>query len=199
MTVLRSRCKLKTSQFSSIGQKVAGLKKLYNSVDDCLLSQQSHSHEQQSQCVEEALSVSLKLLDMCNTTKDILSQMRECFQGLESSLPKNKTRRVWLERQENNCTTTFSDNSDMVNMINILKAAEETSLAVLEPILSFISQSSANSKLSGWFLVSKIIQSKRFERTRGIGFKSSGSSGGLECIYRRLVNIRVSLLNILNQ
>uniref|UniRef100_A0A2C9URC9 Uncharacterized protein n=1 Tax=Manihot esculenta TaxID=3983 RepID=A0A2C9URC9_MANES len=46
-------------------------------------------------------------------------------------------------------------------MINILKAAEETSLAVLEPILSFISQSSANSKLSGWFLVSKIIQSKR--------------------------------------
>lgn len=66
-----------------------------------------------------------------------------------------------LKRQENNCTTTFSDNSDMVNMINILKAAEETSLAVLEPILSFISQSSANSKLSGWFLVSKIIQSKR--------------------------------------
>ncbi|KAJ9170672.1 hypothetical protein P3X46_018764 [Hevea brasiliensis] len=243
--------KLKTSKSSSIGQKVAGLKRLYDSVDDFLqmpLSQQSLSHEQQSQSVEQALNVSLGLLDMCSTTKDFFSQMKECFQGLESSLrrtrggesglnevdaymvSRKKLNKVIckylrnLKRQEKNCRTTFGDNSDVMNMINILKAAEEISLAVLESILSFISQSKAKSKLSGWsinlssegkvqpseiekidaellVLKSSIDINQVHNVLKGLEAMDSSLQEAVEeldCVYRKFVKTQVSLLNILN-
>ncbi|OAY35485.1 hypothetical protein MANES_12G105800v8 [Manihot esculenta] len=182
--------KLKASQSSSMSYKLNGLKNLFECVDDLLqmpLAQQTLSHERQSQCVENALNVSLELLDLCDSTRDLFSQMKECVQELELSLrrrkgkdsgitteveaymvSRKKLRKVIckylrnLKRKERNCTTEALDNnSNFTNVISILTRVQEISLVEFESILSFISQSKAKSRSFGWSIISKALQSKR--------------------------------------
>lgn len=134
-----------------------------------------------------------------------------------------------LKRQEKNCiTATLDENFDLGNMINLLKGAEEISIAVFESILSSISQTKGRTMISGWSVVSKLLQpkngefeanevekivgalhalksSKDIEQVESVlkGLEALESSldeagEGLECVYRRLVKTRVTLLNILN-
>ncbi|XP_050207228.1 uncharacterized protein LOC126656660 [Mercurialis annua] len=231
--------KLNTSQSSlSLGQKLSGLKELYECVDDFLqlsLTQQSLSHENS---VEEALNGSLCLLDMCSNTRDFFSQMRECLQGLELSLRRSRngveaymaSRKTLnklickylrnFKKQDNNSKS----NSDSADITVLLKGVKEISVSMFESILSFISQPKAKSKLS---IFSKILQPKTALREEEVEtnemekidaelliLKSSNltilkelealemslkeAEEDLECVYRRLVKIRVSLLNSLN-
>lgn len=113
-------------------------------------------------------------------------------------------------------------------MINLLKGAEEISIAVFESILSSISQTKGRTMISGWSVVSKLLQpkngefeanevekivgaslalksSKDIEQVESVlkgleALESSLEEAGeeLECVYRRLVKTRVTLLNILN-
>ncbi|KAF2283745.1 hypothetical protein GH714_014744 [Hevea brasiliensis] len=219
-TIEEQLCKLKASQSLSIGHKLSGLKNLFESVDDLLqlpLAQQTFSHESQRQCVENALNGSLEILDLKNLNKAICKYLRN------------------LKKRERNCSTAALDNnSNLTNMISTLAGVQEPSLVVFESILSFISQSKAKSKPSGWSIVSKLLQSKRVSCEVEIELnevekidaellilKSSKDTSDsklqnllkglealkssiqeaeeeLECIYRQLVKIRVSLLNILN-
>uniref|UniRef100_A0A2C9URB2 DUF241 domain-containing protein n=1 Tax=Manihot esculenta TaxID=3983 RepID=A0A2C9URB2_MANES len=244
--------KLKASHSPSIAHKLSGIKNLFECVDDLLQlphAQQTLSHEMQRQCVENALNGSLELLELCDSTRDFVSQMKECVQELELSLRRRKGRdsgltgevdaymvsRKRFEEKERNCTTTVLDsNSDLLNMISMLRGVEEISLVVFESILSFLSQPMAKSKPSGWSVISKLLQTKRvpckveievnevekidgelliLKSSKDISlsqlenllkeleaFESSNKEAEeeLECIYRRLVKTRVSLLNILN-
>ncbi|KAJ9170668.1 hypothetical protein P3X46_018760 [Hevea brasiliensis] len=255
-------CKLKESQSLSIGQKLSGIKNLFDCVDDLLQmpqAQQTLSQERQSQCVENALNGSLEMLDLCDSTREFFSLMKECAQELELSLRRRKggdsglTSEVDaymvsrkkinsairkclrnLRRKERNCITALDNNSNLTNMISTLRGVQEISLVVFESILSFISQPKARSKPSGWSIISKLLQSKRvsceveievnevekidaelliLKSSKDVsisqlqkllkGLEALESSiqeaeEDLECIYRRLVKTRVSLLNILN-
>ncbi|KAJ9177279.1 hypothetical protein P3X46_012514 [Hevea brasiliensis] len=182
--------KLKASQSSSMSYKLNGLKNLFECIDGLLQlpqAQQTLFHERQSQCVENALNGSLELLDLCDSTRDFLSQMKECAQELELSLRRRKGKDSGmttevdaymvsrkklskvvckclrnLKRKERNCTAAALDkNSNLINMIGMLKRVQEISLEVFKSILSFISQPKAKSKPSGWSIISKALQSKR--------------------------------------
>ncbi|KAJ9170669.1 hypothetical protein P3X46_018761 [Hevea brasiliensis] len=182
-------CKLKASQSSSIGHKLSGLKDLFESVDDFLqlsFAQQPISNERQSQTIENAMNGFLELLDICDTTRDLFSQMKECLQELELSLRRRKggesslTREVDaymvyrkklnkeickclrnMKKKERNCAAgTFDNNSNLANMISMLRGVQEISLVVFEWILSFISQPKVKSLPSGWSVIPKLLQSK---------------------------------------
>ncbi|KAG8641213.1 uncharacterized protein LOC110629290 [Manihot esculenta] len=253
-------CKLRASQSSSIGHKLSGLKNLFESVDDFLqlsFAQRTISHDRQSQSLENAMNGSLELLDICDTTRDLFSQMKECLQELELSLRRRNsslTREVDaymlsrkklnkaickclrnLKKKERNCTTaTLENNSNLENMISMLREVQKISLVAFESILSFISQPKVKSSPSGWFAIPKLLQPKRvsyeveievneaekidaellhLKSSKDINisqlqnllkeleaFESSikEAEEELECIYRRMVKTRVSLLNILN-
>ncbi|WCJ31212.1 hypothetical protein M5689_012721 [Euphorbia peplus] len=240
--------KLNTSESSSISQKLGSLKELYECVD---LYLQTFSKDKNSQSLDEALNGSLRVLDMCSTTRDFLSQMKECVQGLESSLRRKRTdtksslnevdsylvaRKKLnqaiikyfrkLKKQEKHSRSLKDNTGDM------LKDAEEIGVSVLESILAFVSQPNAKSKLSGFSVISKLLQSKKTSSEVEIEvnevnkidaelvvFKSNKdidqiqnilkgleelqqslneAEEELDCVYRRLVKTRVSLLNILN-
>ncbi|OAY33756.1 uncharacterized protein LOC110629289 [Manihot esculenta] len=253
-------CKLRAPESSSIGHKLSGLKNLFESVDDFLqlsFVQQTISNERQSQSVENAINGSMELLDICDTTRDLFSQMNECLQELELSLRRRNSSLTSevdaymvsrkklnkaickylrnLKKKERNCTTaTLENNSNLDNMISMLREVQEISLVMFESILSFISQPKVRSSPPGWFAIPKLLQSKRVSckveieanEAEKIGaellslksskdislsqlqkllkeleaFESSMKEAEeeLECIYRRLVKTRVSLLNILN-
>lgn len=254
--------KLKASKSSSICHKLGGLKDLFECVDDFLhlqLTRQTLSHEWQSESVEQVLDGSLSLLDMCDITRVVLSQIKECVQELELSLrrrrgtdssltsevdaylaSRKKLNKVMskclnLKRKEKNRSmASFDKNFNLMSVIVMLRGVEEISVAVLESILSSISQTKAKTKPSVWSVVSNLLQSKRvscqgevnaneaekidaelldlksskdinsvqvqrvLKRLEALESSIQEVEEELECVYRRLVKMRASLLNILN-
>ncbi|CAN0845512.1 hypothetical protein LINGRAHAP2_LOCUS4140 [Linum grandiflorum] len=166
-------CRLRQSQAastssSSICQKLNGLQDVYDCVDKLIQlpsTQQAMIHYQ-----NELLDGSLRLLDMCNTAKDSLSQMKESVSELQSAIRRRQgdlvaeTKRYLNSRKvvkktiqralkdNENKKSTSSNNIDAIGM---LREAESIVFEVLNNLLSFISQS--NSKASSWSLVSKLI------------------------------------------
>ncbi|XVF00791.1 hypothetical protein REPUB_Repub04eG0032000 [Reevesia pubescens] len=185
----RLRASQLASTSSSIDHKLNGLQNLHEYVDMLLqlpLTQQALAQEQQRKWVEELLDGSLMLLDVCSTAKDALLQTKECTQELQSILRRRrgvdglvKEVRKYLSSRKaakkaisralknlkhmQNKLSTSSSNKDVENeaVISILREVESVTISVLESLLSFISGLEAESKLSLWSLVSKLMHQKR--------------------------------------
>ncbi|KAH7567041.1 hypothetical protein JRO89_XS07G0009700 [Xanthoceras sorbifolium] len=241
---------------SSVCQKLGGLGDLYENVDDLLqlpLTQQALSHEQHKEKVEEILDGSLRLVDVCGTTRDLFSQIKECVQELESSLrrkrgdesnmadqvsaymiSKKKLSKSIGKLSQNlkrmKKKSASNEEFNQVVAISTLTQVEDMSLEVFESLLSMISSSKGGSKSNGWSLVSKYLKSKQvssdinqlenldvellqlvnkkpnkeinlqclLKQVEALELKIQQVEQDLQCIYRRLVKTRVSLLNIVN-
>uniref|UniRef100_A0A6N2LD60 Uncharacterized protein n=1 Tax=Salix viminalis TaxID=40686 RepID=A0A6N2LD60_SALVM len=176
----RLRSSLTTS--TSAYHKLTGLKDLYECVEDFLQlpsTQQTLSNEQQKERGEEVLNGSLLLLDMCSTTRDVFSSMKECLQELESSLRRRKggesgfssevesymMSRKKIEKTIRRCfknlKSTEKNIASAVDAVSMLREVRETSLEIFQSLLSFVSQAKARSSSHGWSVVSKLFQSKR--------------------------------------
>ncbi|XP_068344016.1 uncharacterized protein [Pyrus communis] len=86
--------RLQTSSSSaSICKDLCGLEELYDCVDDLLQvasTQQLLSDYQQEKCMDELLDGSLRLLDKCGITRDVMSQIKEHVRDLQSALRRRK-------------------------------------------------------------------------------------------------------------
>ncbi|CAN1770817.1 hypothetical protein LINPERHAP1_LOCUS11711 [Linum perenne] len=178
--VCRLRQSEATTSSSSIYHKLNSLQDLYDCVDQLLqlpLTQQTIVQKSFS----ELLDGSLRLLDLCSTAKDALSQIKESVFELQSAIRRRQgglegeTRRYLNSRKivkkaihkvlkgmesrtKSNSSATDSE-ANNVEAITMLKESESIVLEVLESLLSFISQS--NSKSSSWSLVSKLIAAQK--------------------------------------
>ncbi|CAN1134732.1 hypothetical protein LINPERPRIM_LOCUS15922 [Linum perenne] len=172
-------CRLRQSQAastssSSISHKLNGLQDVYDCVDKLIQlpsTQQAMIHDQ-----NELLDGSLRVLDMCNTAKDALSQLKESVAELQSAIRRRQgdliaeTKRYLnsrkivkkaIQKALRGIETRKSTSSNSVEAISMLREVESIVLEVLKSLLSFITQS--NSKSSSWSLVSKMIASKKDE------------------------------------
>ncbi|CAN1770773.1 hypothetical protein LINPERHAP1_LOCUS11708 [Linum perenne] len=200
-------CRLRQSQAastssSSISHKLSSLQDVYDCVDKLIQlpsTQQAMIHDQNE--LNELLDGSLRLLDLCNTAKDALSQMKESVAELQSAIRRRQgdlvteTKRYLNSRKvvkkailkalkgiENKKSTS----SNNVEAISMLRETESIVLEVLESLLSFISQS--NSKSSSWSLVSKIMTSKKKNEFAEVDacLKTSKSSDELQAHLKNL-------------
>ncbi|CAN1134734.1 hypothetical protein LINPERPRIM_LOCUS15920 [Linum perenne] len=167
-------CRLRQSQAastssSSISHKLNGLQDVYDCVDKLIQlpsTQQAMINEQ-----NELLDGSLRVLDMCNTAKDCLSQLKESVADLQSAIRRRqgdlvseikrylnsrKTVKKAIQKALKGMETKKSTSSN-----NMLIETESVVVEVLGSLLSFISQS--NSKSNSWSLVSKIMAAKKNE------------------------------------
>ncbi|KAK6939247.1 Protein BPS1, chloroplastic, partial [Dillenia turbinata] len=83
----------KASSSSSICCRLNDLKDLYGHIEDLLQlpqTQQSLSQKRNEKWVEEVIDGSLRMLDICSTTREIFSQMKESIQELKSSLRRKR-------------------------------------------------------------------------------------------------------------
>ncbi|KAK2660860.1 hypothetical protein Ddye_007393 [Dipteronia dyeriana] len=176
------------SSTSILCQNLACLKDLFDCVDNMLqlpLARKALCNEQQEhKCVEDVLDGSLRLLDMCGNTRDLFSYAKSCAQELESSLRRrnvcefslaNEIDKYMISRKKvdkmvRKCSSNLKDDnlaiSDqelvVVAIVDLLREVESVSFTLFNSLLSFVSPYKARSKSStGWFLVSKFIQSKR--------------------------------------
>lgn len=171
--------RLKSSEASSStnpSQKLDGLKNLYERVNDMLQIPQI-SCETNSEIVEG----SLRILEICSSTRDVFSQMKECLRDLESSLRRRRggdysalmsevesyvisrerlNKSTWkfirnlkkLEKNETPPDTKGSTDS-------ILREIEIFSFTVFESLLTFIAQPESRSRLN--FFVLKPLRARR--------------------------------------
>ncbi|XVF03732.1 hypothetical protein REPUB_Repub05bG0019200 [Reevesia pubescens] len=176
-----------TSSPSSLCRNLAVLKEMHECANDLFqlpLSQKAFSNDRHDKYVEDMLDGSLKLLDICSSSSDALSQINGCVQDLESSLRRrngcesslaNEIRKYFtlrkqlnkivckcfgnIKRMQKRNAAILDNDHDFELLVSMLKEVEAVSLTVFESLLSFVY--SPKSKSTGWSLVSKLIQSKR--------------------------------------
>ncbi|OVA10892.1 Protein of unknown function DUF241 [Macleaya cordata] len=167
LAVEEQLCRLRSSEFassSSLCHNLAGLKDLYECVEDFLQLESI----QQAKSVEGVLDGSIMLLDVCGIIRDVLSQMKQCVQDLQSSIRRRTndiaaymTSRKKVTKVIHKCLADLkkvdSKNNDLVAEISVLREVEATTLAIFESLLSFVS----GPKQSNWSLVSKLMPTKR--------------------------------------
>ena len=235
---------------SSLCHTLSSLKDLHESVEGLLQLQQTKQAlywEENKKDIEKVLDESLRVLDVCGTTRDVNSQMRQLVQELQSSLRRKRGSESCLDNEiskymsskkkltkmickclRNSKTMTKKDSDDLSSVVSILNEVQEITSDAFQSLLSFISQPKTRARS----IVSKLFQSRKvsFERevdateihkmdaelmilksNRAInivqvkqvlkGLESLESNiqeleEALECIFRRLMKTRVSLLNI---
>ncbi|GMN38278.1 hypothetical protein TIFTF001_007518 [Ficus carica] len=175
-------CRLRSSEAASSSSaspsgKLSGLQDLHDCVDKLLLlplSQHALSKQQNEKCVDELLDGSLRLLDMCNTAKDALTQTKESSQELQSIMRRRRGGESSLSREvkkflnsrkvvkktlrkamENKCSLSLLNKDQEI--VSMLRETQSITLAVFESVFSFISGPKSSSRS----LVSKLMKSKK--------------------------------------
>ncbi|CAI0469107.1 unnamed protein product [Linum tenue] len=167
---LRQSQAASTSSSSSIGHNLNSLQVVYDCVDQLFqLSSTQQALINDQKCFNELLDGSLRLLDLCNTAKDALSQMKESVAELQSAIRRRQggmegeTRRYLKSRKTvikaiqkvlKGMENKKSTSSNNVETLSMLKEAESAVVKVLECLLAFISQTS--SKPSSWSLFKRV-------------------------------------------
>ncbi|KAK7404424.1 hypothetical protein VNO78_05313 [Psophocarpus tetragonolobus] len=176
---------------SSISSRLDGLHVLHEYTDKILqlpTIQQALAHESCKTWVDELLEGSLRLLDICSTTKDVLLQSTESLNGLQLTVRRRrrveeaafkvegatysssrkrakKTIQKASEKfkgfKKGLVLTTSSTENETLSMIRNFREAEAVTLVQLESLLSFISGSKGKPKERRWSIVSKLMQPNR--------------------------------------
>ncbi|OVA10891.1 Protein of unknown function DUF241 [Macleaya cordata] len=172
LTLDKQLCQLRSSELatsssSSISHNLAGLKDLYECVEDFLSTQDG-------KCLDTVLDGSIMLLDVCSTTRDVLSQMKQSVQDLQSSIRRRRGADLDLANELNEYMTSRKKVTKVIRKslgglkkmqnknsddVSVLREVEATTLVVFESVLSFLS--GQRSKQSSWSLVSKLMPNKR--------------------------------------
>ncbi|MCL7022392.1 hypothetical protein MKW94_018347 [Papaver nudicaule] len=181
---------LSTTNAEAIQSGLSGLKDLYHCVDDVLqlplTTQRSHTNAHDEKLVNEVLDESVKVLDVCDSTKNILVQMKENVRELQCGL----RRRGWESTAESNIdaymcsrkklrkemvksigslkkmesklesqSVVVDQDNHLVVVARLLREVSSITISVFRSLLQFLSVSSSNST-SKWSLVSKLLNHK---------------------------------------
>ncbi|KAL8059360.1 hypothetical protein ABFX02_03G082000 [Erythranthe guttata] len=165
-------CRLRESESTSVCANLASLRNLHEGINDLIQMpsiQQTLSHESR---INELLEGSLKLVDLCALSREIVSLTKESVQDLESSIRRNKAEaatssdvssyvasRKQITKMVNKSLKnlkSFNHKSTTDNdLVTMLKEAESHDLSVLKSVLILLSGENEKSNQSSWSLLSK--------------------------------------------
>ncbi|XP_055804405.1 uncharacterized protein LOC129873352 [Solanum dulcamara] len=167
-----------------------GLEKLYKSIDDLLnLPQtlQTLSQSVDAKWIDDLLDKSVRLLDVCGTTRELVSQYKENVRDLESSLRRRKgdsTTDVSVERftsfskkiktdakrsvstlkqmdRETAVPVLLDADQDTMAALRALREANAVCSAIFQMLLSFLCMPPLKPKQSKWSLLSRLVHKDR--------------------------------------
>ncbi|KAE8654075.1 4-coumarate--CoA ligase-like 5-like [Hibiscus syriacus] len=221
----------------------SALRDLHNSANDLLHSptiKRALVHQGQEKWVHQVSESSLRMLDVCGISQDILLLVKEHVQDLQFTLRRVSTNQSdigtkmavydkyskklkketlkclqslkWMKNKPvaNDIVAAIDDNLSMV--VDVLQEVRVTSISVVESLLSLISIPWLERKSGKGYFGSKFMQSSRQrfydisdemavqsanKRLQAVEITIEDLEAELECIFRRLIQTRVLLLNIL--
>ncbi|XP_060193358.1 uncharacterized protein LOC132622722 [Lycium barbarum] len=176
----------------TICDSLLGLEELQKCMDHLLNSPktlQLLSQHQHGKWFEELLEKSVRILDVCSTTQELISQYKENVRALESSLRRRKgdstaeagiarltnfskkmkkdAKRLILALKQMDCETLtaafLEADQETVAVIRALREANAVCMLVFQRLLSFLTVPLLKPKQPKWSLVSKLIHNGRTE------------------------------------
>ncbi|KAG8378059.1 hypothetical protein BUALT_Bualt08G0098700 [Buddleja alternifolia] len=222
-------CRLRDSQATStsatsICENLASLRELHEGINNMIEMpsiQQALSHEQGQNWINELLEGSLRLVDLCAFSREIVCSTKESVQDLESSIRRNRgetatsddikayvTSRKKINKMTKKCIKNFNRNSTALpdnEFGKMLKETKALDFSVLSSILVLVSGEKERSKQRSWSFLSKFTQTSRVhsevenitvEQLKATEMNMEEVEEGLECLFRSLIKTRVSLLNV---
>ena len=200
------------SSSNSISTMCDGLRTLANIYDGleeiiCLPSNQVCSSQQRSM-LDGEMEGSLELLDLCSAMQEIFVEMKAIIQELQVALRKGDDAATQAKIQsytrltkkaKNHFNKTAKKTSVDCRMVMLLAKAREISVSLLESTFRLLSKQIEMPKQS---LVSKAFHKKKSvvckEQLLGLECSIGDLEIGAGHLFRKLVQSRVSLLNILS-
>ncbi|KAE8814644.1 hypothetical protein D1007_08172 [Hordeum vulgare] len=193
-----------------------GLRRLgdiYSTIEEimCLPSNQICS-SQQRKMLEGETECSLELLDLCNAMHEDFTELKAIIQDLQVATRKGDDTVVQVKVQsytrlmkkakkhfKKAAKKVTSDKEDC-RMVRLLREAREITTSLLESTVHLLSKQIAVPK---WSLVSKAFQKKnsvvcKEEQLQVLECSVGDLEAGAGILFRRLVQSRVTLLNILS-
>ncbi|CAJ2646702.1 unnamed protein product [Trifolium pratense] len=178
-----------TSTSVSITNGLSMLEDLYISLEDLLnmaSTQTAISHHKGEKSVEELLDGSVKILDICGITRDIMLQIKENVQSLHSSLrrrkgdssieksvaeynfitkkmKKNVTKLITSLKQMEikfGASSLLNQDQEFVAVIRVIREVIAMNMSIFQSILSFLVGSASKSKVAKWLKAAKLMQKK---------------------------------------
>ncbi|KAK9074796.1 hypothetical protein SSX86_003114 [Deinandra increscens subsp. villosa] len=207
---------------------LTSLERLYTCVDNLFslsVTQQALSHHQCQKVVDELRDRSMTLLDICGSVRDVVSHVKEHVRDVQSALRRRKKGFImetsFLKKLMKDVKRGAADlkhidhtygllkplnlDTHLASVIRVVRDVSEISISVFGMLLSFFSVLISKTKTtsSKWSIISKFIQRGRKEQPRSyieaLDCSIEGIENDLECMFRKLIKTRASLLNILSQ
>ncbi|KAL2944804.1 UPF0739 protein C1orf74 [Bienertia sinuspersici] len=204
-------CRLRSSQTastSSMASRLTELKDLYKCVDEFLQLPQNQkiiSQTYSEQWVEEVINGSLRLLDICSTSQEVLVQSKEQIQDIQSVLRRRCSNEVNMTNEFSAYLQSRKSSKKMIKKsLKDIKEVEKTNEAnaidsmlkdvqaitadVFKSLLSYIS----GSQKSSWFF-SKLVRQKAEKETAAPISKFEAVDATLELIcQKKTANVDMS-------
>lgn len=205
------------------------LQGLYECVDSLLslpLTQQALTHSQYTNLVNALLDKSISLMDICESTRDLVSQAKENARDIQSAVRRKKgdvsiatSFMKNLKKDTKKAISSLKQIDEKIggmppvdldhHVLQVIKVVRDVGVvrsSVYRSLLLFLSGSVAKTKGTRWSIVSKMINkggAAAEEKNQVQVYNGDLESlfeemeNGLECIFRSLIKTRASLLNIL--
>ncbi|KAG8377777.1 hypothetical protein BUALT_Bualt08G0068700 [Buddleja alternifolia] len=208
---------------SSLCENLSSLSDLHECINNMIQMpsvQQAFSHEQGRNWINELLEGSLRLVELCGFSREVVSLTNESIQDLESSMRRNRgetatsddikayvASRKNINKMVKKCIKNFNKNSTAIpdnEFGETLKETEALDISVLNSVLTLISGEKESSKQRSWSFLSKFtrahfeVENNTVKQLKATEMSIEQLEEGLESSFRSLIKTRVSLLNVLS-
>ncbi|KAJ1403878.1 hypothetical protein SESBI_27002 [Sesbania bispinosa] len=175
-----------TTTSKSIGTGLSLLDDLYTCLEDLLnmhSTQKVISHHQGEKCMEELLDGSVRILDICGITRDILLQIKENVQALHSALRRRKgdssiersvaeynffskkikknARKLItsLKKMDSKfgASPLLNQDQQLTALVRVLREVIVTNMSIFQSLLSLLAVPASKSKANKWLMVAKLM------------------------------------------
>ncbi|XP_078174114.1 uncharacterized protein LOC144567809 [Carex rostrata] len=196
---------------------------VYECINDvlCMSSNQNClSQWRQRRWIDQELEESVKLLDICSTSRENLDGMKCYIQNKKSSIRRgeskgskssvrdlsNLVKKACKDVKKHNSRKSESLDGGSLACASLIIEARELTFSLLQAVFSSFTEQTIEQKCSKWSLASKLLhkQSAAYKGQKIDGALDiaslltnvEGLDSGLECLFRHLIQCRVSLLNL---
>ncbi|VAI03600.1 unnamed protein product [Triticum turgidum subsp. durum] len=190
----------------------ARLGDIYKSIEEIMdlpSNQVGLSFPQNKKMVEEELERSLVLIDLCNSMQENLAGLKMSTQELELVLKRGDDAAVQLKvesfirlakqaQKPFKKITSSKAVAEDCRMVRVLAEAREMSVSLLESTSHLLLKQFTTTKGSKWSLVQKRKVVCEEEQLQVLEQSMGDLENGAELLFRRLIQSRISLLNILS-
>ncbi|TKW11754.1 hypothetical protein SEVIR_6G253700v4 [Setaria viridis] len=178
---------------------------VYNNIEEimCLRSSQvSLCQPKQRKAVEDELERSLLLLDLCSSMQDSFSDIKASFQEMQLITKRGGVAKTAQKQFKKISNESTSINQQNCRVVKLLAEANDIAVSVLESLSHNMSKRIATRSCSKRSLIHKTFQNKRVvcdgEKLQALELEIADLEGGVETLFKTLVQSRVSLVNTLS-